>query len=129
MNVTLAQIFWVALGGSLGAVSRFMLSSWLNEVNTSAFPWGTYAVNVIGSCVFGVLFVLVFANQPGREELRLLVLVGFLGAFTTFSTFSFETVRLMESGLWLLALSNVLLSVITCVLGTWIGMGIARLLS
>lgn len=129
MTITLSHILWVAIGGSLGAVARFVLSSWFNQATTSNFPWGTYAVNIIGSCVFGLLFVMVFANQPHREELRLLILVGFLGAFTTFSTFSFETVRLMESGLWLLATSNILLSVITCVVGAWIGMGIARLLS
>ena len=129
MSFSLSHILWVALGGSLGAVARYMLSAWVNHVSTSAFPWGTYLVNVVGSCLFGVLFVLVFANQPHREELRLLVLVGFMGAFTTFSTFSFETVRLLESGLWGMALSNMAASLLTCVLGAWLGMGLARLLS
>ncbi|PIE41237.1 MAG: fluoride efflux transporter CrcB [Gammaproteobacteria bacterium] len=127
MSISFSQILWVALGGALGAASRFALSSWVNQATSSSFPWGTYAVNILGSCVFGVLFVVIFSNQPHREELRLLVMVGFLGAFTTFSTFSFETVRLMESGLWPMALANILFSVITCILGAWVGMGIARL--
>lgn len=126
MSLTVQQLVWVALGGSLGAVMRFMVSSWIYDKTSSAFPWGTYTVNFLGSLLFGILFVLVFSNQPHREALRLLVLVGFLGSFTTFSTFSFETVRLMESGLWGMAAVNILASVISCVLGAWVGMGIAR---
>lgn len=127
MSFSLHQLLWVAVGGACGAVARFVVSSWICDRTTSAFPWGTYAVNLLGSCLFGVLFVLVFMNQPQREMLRLLVMVGFLGAFTTFSTFSFETVRLLESGLFGLAAFNVLASVVTCVLGAWVGMGVARL--
>ena len=127
MSLSLHQLLWVALGGGFGAMARFAVSSWIYERTSSAFPWGTYAVNFVGSCLFGVLFVLVFLNQPQREVLRLLVMVGFLGAFTTFSTFSFETVRLLESGLWAMAAANVFASVLTCVLGAWVGMSVARL--
>lgn len=129
MNIALHHVFWVALGGSLGAVSRFLLTSWINEKSTATFPWPTFTVNFLGSVLFGVLFVAVFANHPQRELYRLLLLVGFLGSFTTFSTFSFETVRLLESGLSWLALANILGSVISCVCGLWLGMGIARLVS
>ena len=127
MSLSLHQLLWVALGGGCGAMARFVISAWVYDHTSSSFPWGTWVVNFIGSCLFGALFILIFANQPHREMLRLLVMVGFLGAFTTFSTFSFETVRLMESGLWLMAAANVAASVISCVLGAWVGMGVARL--
>ncbi|MDX1694253.1 MAG: fluoride efflux transporter CrcB [Ketobacteraceae bacterium] len=129
MSLSLHQLMWVAIGGGCGAMARFALSAWVNSLSSSAFPWGTYVVNFLGSCLFGVLFVLVFANQPHREMLRLLLLVGFLGAFTTFSTFSFETVRLMESGYWWLAAGNIIASVASCIMGAWVGMGVARMIS
>ena len=129
MNIAWHHVLWVALGGGLGAVSRFLVTSWINEQTTSTFPWPTLTVNFLGSVLFGVLFVVVFANHPQRELLRLLVLVGFLGSFTTFSTFSFETVRLLESGLSWVAMANILGSVLSCVLGLWVGMGVARLAS
>lgn len=128
MSLSIQHLLWVAIGGGLGAVARFVVSAWVYQHTTSSFPWGTYVVNFLGSLLFGVLFVLIFANQPQREVLRLLVLVGFFGAFTTFSTFSFETVRLMESGLWWMALVNVVASVVSCVLGAWLGMGMARMI-
>lgn len=127
MSLSVQQLLWVALGGGCGAMARFAISAWVYEHTSSPFPWGTWVVNFLGSCLFGVLFILIFANQPHREMLRLLVMVGFLGAFTTFSTFSFETVRLLESGLWLMAAANVVASVVSCVLGAWVGMGLARL--
>ena len=128
MSLTFQQLMWVAIGGGLGATTRFVISSWVYTLSDSSFPWGTFVVNLLGSVLFGALFVLVFSQQPHREALRLLVLVGFFGAFTTFSTFSFETIRLIESGLWGYALSNVIASVMSCVLGLWMGMGAARLL-
>ncbi len=124
----MTHYLWVALGGALGAMSRFAISSWVNERAISSFPWGTLTVNCVGSVAFGILFVLVFSGNH-REAMRLLVLVGFLGAFTTFSTFSFETVRLLESGLHLQALGNVLANLLSCVVGLWMGMGLARYLN
>lgn len=124
-----AQYALIALGGALGAMARFGVSSWINDRASSSFPWGTFAVNLLGSILFGVIFVLVFSSVQQREALRLFALVGFMGAFTTFSTFSFETIRLIESGQPGLALTNVLASVFTCVVGAWVGMGAARYLT
>lgn len=122
------QWFWVALGGALGACSRYGISAWIYDRHTSAFPWGTFAVNVGGSFLFGVLFVLIYSLDTLKEPLRLLLLVGFLGAFTTFSTFSFETIRLLESGQWGTALINVFSSTLVCLAGVWLGMGTTRML-
>ena len=122
------QWAWVALGGALGACSRYWVSAWVYERYASSFPWGTLAVNVVGSFLFGVLYILIFSLEAMKEPLRLLVLVGFLGAFTTFSTFSFETIRLLESGEWWMAFTNVMSSTLLCLAGLWLGMGTTRLL-
>lgn len=120
------QFLWVGLGGALGAICRFGLSTFINERTSSSFPAGTFAVNFIGSFLFGLLFVAVFSAAPMRESLRLLVLVGFLGAFTTFSTFSFETLRLIESAQIMLATLNVVSSLLLCLLGVWLGTILAK---
>lgn len=121
-----SAFLWVALGGALGACSRFWVSSWVNQHTTSSFPWGTLAVNGLGSFLFGVLFVVIMSSTAVREPMRLLILVGFLGAFTTFSTFSFEVMRLLEEGLMRLALLNVASSLLVCLTGVWAGLLLAK---
>jgi CrcB protein len=122
------QFVWVALGGALGASGRFWLSSWLNDLNRSSFPLGTFAVNSLGSFLFGFAVVLIMSSTAMREPLRLLVLVGFLGAFTTFSTFSFETVRLLQEGQMWTAVINVLSNCLVCLTGVMVGSALARVL-
>jgi CrcB protein len=112
----------IALGGSLGAISRYWISgatySWLG----SNFPYGTLMVNVAGSLVMGFLTVLLVHRFDVSDELRLGLLVGFLGSFTTFSAFSMDTVHWIENGALIKASVYVLASVISCVLGAWIGL-------
>ena len=92
----------VALGGALGAVSRYLAGGWVQSMSGSAFPWGTWTVNLVGSLAIG--FTMVWLNQTlASAEVRLFVAMGFLGSFTTFSTFSLETVELLREGLWLRA--------------------------
>lgn len=92
----------VALGGALGAVSRYLLGSWIQTMSGGSFPWGTWTVNVLGSLLLG--FAMVWLTETlASAELRLFVMVGLLGSFTTFSTFSFETVELIREGLWMRA--------------------------
>ncbi|RLT97376.1 fluoride efflux transporter CrcB [Ketobacter sp.] len=122
------QFLWVGLGGALGASGRFWLSAWLNDLNRTQFPLGTFAVNAIGSFLFGVFFVVVLSGTNLKEPLRLLVLVGFLGAFTTFSTFSFETVRLLQEQQVMMAAVNVVANCLVCFAGVWLGSVLARAL-
>ena len=120
------QFALVAIGGALGASLRFFVSSWLIKHSHSGFPYGTFTVNVAGSFLFGIFFVVIFSMTELREHLRLAVLVGFMGAFTTFSTFSFETVRLLEEGQIIMSILNVASNVVVCILAYWGGSLLAK---
>jgi len=116
----------IATGGAFGAVSRYALSVAAEKYNTSAFPFGTFLVNVVGSLLIGVVFVLLMERFPLDQQIRPLVIVGFLGAFTTFSAFSLEVVLLLQQGNYSTASWYMAMSVITCVFATWAGMNLAR---
>ncbi|MBV1912309.1 MAG: fluoride efflux transporter CrcB [Cycloclasticus sp.] len=120
------QILAIAAGGSIGAVMRFFVSTGIYSWLGKGFPYGTLAVNVVGSLLMGLLYELFLQRLSVSPEVRALLLVGFLGAFTTFSTFSIETINLIEQGDVLKAITNVLASVILCVLAAWVGLQIAR---
>ncbi|WP_242469311.1 fluoride efflux transporter CrcB [Rhabdochromatium marinum] len=123
-----AQLSAIATGGALGAVSRFAVSTGVYRLLGREFPWGTLAVNVGGSLLMGALFVLFFERSVASAEWRSAILVGFLGAFTTFSTFSLETLALVEQGAAGRALLNVGVSVLLCLGACWLGMIAARAL-
>ncbi|MTI63594.1 fluoride efflux transporter CrcB [Methylophaga sp.] len=120
------QLLAIAIGGAAGSVLRFMVSTGVHRVLGKDFPYGTLTVNVLGSLLMGFLFIMLVERQISSIELRSGILFGVLGAFTTFSSFSFETLALMESGDWAKALVNVFLSVSACLLATWVGLGIGR---
>ncbi len=122
------ELLAVAVGGAAGALGRYWLATAAQRLGGSGFPYGTLTVNVIGSLLIGVLFV-AFERGALHHELRLLLTVGLLGAFTTFSTFSLETLVLIEQGLWGRALANVAASVILCLLACAIGVLLARRLA
>lgn len=116
----------IAVGGSAGAVSRYWVSSatysWLGQ----QFPWGTLAVNLLGSLVMGFLSVLLIHRFHVSDEIRIGLLAGFLGSFTTFSTFAMDSLHLAGNGALLKLGAYILLSVALCVLGAWAGLAIAR---
>lgn len=122
------QILAIAGGGALGAVARFGVSTGVYRWLGRDFPWGTLAVNGLGSFAMGLLFVLLLERGLLAPELRAAVLIGFLGSFTTFSTFSLETLTLVEQGEAVRALVNVFASVLLCVGACWAGIIAARLL-
>ena len=120
------QILAISGGGALGALGRFWMSQGVYRLLGRDFPWGTLAVNVLGSFLMGLLFVLFVERLAAAPEVRSAVLVGFLGAFTTFSTFSMETLTLIETGYLGKAFLNMAASLLLCVLACWIGVRLGR---
>lgn len=118
----------IAAGGAFGAVSRYWASSLAERYNSSQFPAGTFTVNVVGSLIIGVVFVVLTERIQLAQNLRPLIMIGFLGAFTTFSTFSLDIVLLLQQGNLLTALWYTLLSVVTCVLVTLIAISVTRII-
>jgi CrcB protein len=115
--------FWlIFLGSGLGGVLRYWISHSVYGLLGRQFPYGTLFVNVSGSFLMGLLYVVILERFDGiGPQLRALFLIGFLGGYTTFSTFSIETLTLFESGAWLSALLNTLLSVLLSLLAVWLG--------
>ncbi|MDQ6987043.1 MAG: fluoride efflux transporter CrcB [Mariprofundaceae bacterium] len=122
------QLLAVAAGGAIGASLRWLLAGAIQRAAGGAFPWGTFAVNALGSFLLGFLFVYLIERSTTGELLRLLLTVGLLGAFTTFSTYSLESIRLLEQGAYGFAAANVLGQVVVCLLLTWLGVQAARLI-
>lgn len=120
------EVLFIAGFGALGCVSRFFLSSRVYSWMGRDFPYGTFTVNIIGAFSIGFVMEFSLTSTLISQELRIGLTIGFMGGLTTFSTFSFETFKLLEDGQFLVALSNVLLSVIVCLLFTWIGIPAAR---
>ena len=108
MNV----LFSVALGGAVGAMGRYWISTQVGHLLGTSFPWGTLAVNILGCAIMGALVQLMAFVWSPPEELRALLTVGMMGALTTFSAFSLEIVLMLERGHWLVASTYIVLSVI-----------------
>ncbi|UCX04916.1 fluoride efflux transporter CrcB [Shewanella sp. HL-SH8] len=116
----MTNILFVALGGSIGAVLRYLISIFMIQVFGSSFPFGTLLVNVLGSFLMGIVYALGQLSHLS-PEVKSLVGVGLLGALTTFSTFSNETLLLMQQGLWFKSMLNVLLNVSLCLFMVYLG--------
>ena len=120
------QTISIAAGGAVGALLRFWTSNGVHILLGRSFPFGTLSVNILGSMAMGLLYVLFLERMTVEPEVRAALLVGFLGAFTTFSTFSIETLNLVEQAEYVKAITNIVFSVLGCVFAAWIGMKIGR---
>lgn len=118
--------FAIALGGALGATARFAMSHQMYQWLGREFAWGTLSVNVVGSFVMGLLAILLVDKFDVSNEWRAFIMVGFLGAFTTFSTFSFETMQYIQIGELNKALINMAVSLIGCLIAVWAGLSVGR---
>ncbi len=120
------RIAFIAAGGATGALLRYWLSTGVYSILGRGFPYGTLVVNIVGSLLMGLLYVFLFERMDVSTEWRAGLVIGLLGAFTTFSTFSIETLNLIEAGEQLKAGMNIILSVTLCILGCWLGMVLGR---
>jgi len=119
---------YIALGGALGAVSRYLVSTWITNKTEHIFPWGTFTVNILGSFFLGLIFVLTLEKSVISPQSRMLISIGFLGAFTTFSTFTLETLNIIKEGNISLAFLNIGGSVTLGLLAVWFGVTVAQYL-
>ncbi len=122
----MTQVLAIGLGGALGSVLRYGLSLWVHSIAGRGFPWGTLAVNVLGCLLMGVLFVIFTERLSDNTALRAGILIGVLGGFTTFSSFSIETFNLVDQGEHLKASANAAASLLLCIGATWIGVILGR---
>ncbi|MCP5520919.1 MAG: fluoride efflux transporter CrcB [Verrucomicrobiales bacterium] len=117
------HVLWVALGGALGSVARYACSGWVARFFGETFPWGTLCVNIVGSMIIG--FGATVMSPDGRwlasAATRQFLLVGFCGGYTTFSSFSLQTLTLLQDGQWWRAGANMAGSVAACMLAVWLG--------
>lgn len=120
-------IFSIAIGGAIGAILRFLFSRYINNNNATSFPLGTYIVNMIGSFLIGFLYT-IFDKIAVRPEIRSFLLIGLIGAFTTFSTFILESFNLFKDNEILLGFLNILFSQIGGFLSLFLGIILARIL-
>jgi len=117
---------WIGVAGFFGAISRYQVEGFIARRAKGAFPWGTLGVNVSGCFLLGLLATLLTERLLPHPIVRAALTIGFIGAYTTFSTFAFETLRLEQDGAAGLATLNVIVSVVAGVLAAWIGTVVGR---
>ncbi|HCC54342.1 MAG TPA: fluoride efflux transporter CrcB [Desulfobulbaceae bacterium] len=121
-------VLLIAGFGALGCVTRYYLSGWAYDLFGRSFPYGTLAVNILGAFIIGLIMEFGMRSTLLPTNLRIGLTIGFLGGLTTFSTFSYETFKLLEDGELFVATTNILSSVIVCLIFTWLGIHTARYL-
>jgi CrcB protein len=127
MGLSMAAYLWIAVGSALGGMARYWCSGVAARLIGETFPWGTIIVNIVGSFIIGFFATLtgpdgrIFADTLTRQ----FVMIGLCGGYTTFSSFSLQTLALVQDGEWLLASANIALSVIACLLAVWAGHALA----
>ncbi len=121
----LKSILLVGAGGATGSILRFLLGLGISKLHKSPYPWGTFWINVIGSLAIGLLLGYLSRN-PGQEGLKLLLVTGLCGGFTTFSAFTAENITLLQQGHWNLSAIYIFASLVVGILSVWLGLYITR---
>ena len=122
------RLFILGIAGAAGTISRYLLGGWIHQLFGAEFPYGTLVVNISGCLAVGFLGTLAEERFLISPQIRTALLIGFLGAFTTFSSFAYETWSMFKNGEVFLAGINVLASVVVCFIGLMIGVFLARLI-
>lgn len=120
------RFLWICLGGAIGTGARYLISGWTLKRFGTSFPYGTLAVNLIGSFLIGAIMQVALTTALLSPTLRLILVVGVMGGFTTYSSFSYETVHYFQEGAWLLGFLNILIMVAACLAAGVAGLGSAR---
>jgi fluoride exporter len=123
----MARFFWICLGGAIGTGGRYLLSGWLARVAGAGFPYGTLAVNLLGSFLLSLIVEVSLATGLS-PTFRLFATTGLVGGFTTYSTFNYETLQSLEEGAWALGLLNLGVTVLGCLAAGLLGVAAGRLL-
>lgn len=122
------KLGWLAVAGICGTLARYGLGGFVNSrLPGAAFPWGTLAVNGIGCFAFGLVWPLAEERLLISGETRQIVLIGFMGAFTTFSSFAFETAQLLRDAEWMLAMGNIMSQNVLGIAFMFLGMAVGRM--
>jgi fluoride exporter len=129
MGGPMARFLWICLGGAAGTGARYLLSGWLLRAAGPGFPWGTLAVNVIGSFLLGLIMQIALTTDLISPTLRLGLTTGVMGGFTTYSTFNYETLQYLQQSEWLAAFTNVAATLIACLAAGVLGVLGGRLLA
>jgi CrcB protein len=122
----MARFLWICLGGALGTGARYAVSGWAQKRFGPSFPYGTLTVNLLGSFLIAALMHLGLTTAILSPEARMILAIGVLGGFTTYSTFNYETMRYFQDGAWTLALANVFVMVTACLVASLAGLAAAR---
>ncbi|HYX26888.1 MAG TPA: fluoride efflux transporter CrcB [Thermoanaerobaculia bacterium] len=125
----MARLLWICLGGAVGTGARYLLSGWLLRTAGPGFPWGTLAVNVLGSFLLGLIMQVAVATDLLSPTLRLALTTGVMGGFTTYSTFNYETLQYLQQNDWLLGSLNLAVTVAACLAAGALGLVAGRLLA
>lgn len=123
----MTKLLLVALGGGIGATTRYLVSDWAAQRFGSDFPYGTLIVNIVGCFIIGMFMQLVTDRIIVNPYWRLLITVGFVGGLTTFSSFSYETLKLLNDGELAFAMYNLASNMILGFFATWIGIAVAKM--
>jgi len=129
ISIIMMEVLLVAVGGAIGSVLRYYVGVWSVRLAGAGFPWGTLTVNLVGSFLIGIVVELIVRKFDGSPALRLFLMTGIIGGFTTFSTFALDTVVLMEKGQLGTAIVYVLVSVIVSLCAVFAGLSLIRSLA
>ena len=124
----MSRFLWICAAGAVGTGARYLVSGWALAVLGAGFPYGTLAVNVVGSFLIGLVMQVGLATPLLSPTLRMTLTTGFIGGFTTYSTFNYETIRYLQDGAWRLALGNVAITLIVCLAAGFFGIALGRAL-
>ena len=122
----MSRFLWICAAGALGTGARYLISGWALEALGAGFPYGTLAVNVLGSFAIGLVMQVGLATPLLSPTLRMTLTTGFIGGFTTYSTFNYETIRYVQDGAWKLAAGNVAITLAACLAAGFGGIALGR---